>query len=396
MKKFEKSVAELISERNTMFAKREQINIRMNEISDKVQAENRPMTEAEQREYNTLQSDFAKLGRELSLNADMVSSLKNSSSEVKTQEALLREVLAEAAKKGGKSEYVITAREWTNGIDMAKVAEGGMIPLTIKDILPPLEQGLIHDKVGIPIETGVMGDIQWPVLGAVEATVKGEKEPLADTGIDMSKVVAKKVRVGITIPVSGSAITSTSTNLLGLIQSQAGKGIVRLLNRVIFSHQNFTSDFHGPFAGAKAQIAFAGAVPTYKELLQMKGKVMGTGVEPVGFCFVMSENMKSILEATPIDEGSGRMIVENGAINGYPVFTTEFINYGSNKQPAEGVEYIGAGCWGYLPVNQYDELRVIVDPYTRAKEDIVQITINGEWSITTLRNQAFALGVTKA
>ena len=354
MKKFEKSVAELISERNTMFAKREQINIRMNEISDKVQAENRPMSEAEKREYDTLQSDFAKLGRELSLNADMVSSLKNSSSEVKTQEALLREVLAEAAKKGGKSEYVITAREWTAGIDMAKVAEGGMIPLTIKDILPPLEQGLIHDKVGIPIETGVMGDIQWPVLGAVEATVKGEKEPLADTGIDMSKVVAKKVRVGITIPVSGSAITSTSTNLLGLIQSQAGKGIVRLLNRVIFSHQNFTSDFHGPFAGAKAQIAFAGAVPTYKELLQMKGKVMGEGVEPVGFCYVMSENMKSILEATPIDAGSGRMIVENGAINGYPVFTTEFINYGSNKQKAEDVEYIGAGCWGYLPVNQYD------------------------------------------
>ena len=396
MKKFEKSVAELISERNTMFAKREQINIRMNEISDKVQAENRPMSEAEKREYDTLQSDFAKLGRELSLNADMVSSLKNSSSEVKTQEALLREVLAEAAKKGGKSEYVITAREWTNGIDMAKVAEGGMIPLTIKDILPPLEQGLIHDKVGIPIETGVVGDIQWPVLGAVEATVKGEKESLADTGIDMSKVVAKKVRVGITIPVSGSAITSTSTNLLGLIQSQAGKGIVRLLNRVIFSHQNFTSDFHGPFAGAKAQIAFAGAVPTYKELLQMKGKVMGEGVEPVGFCYVMSENMKSILEATPIDAGSGRMIVENGAINGYPVFTTEFINYGSNKQKAEDVEYIGAGCWGYLPVNQYDELRVIVDPYSRAKDDIVQITINGDWSITTLRTQAFALGVTKA
>ena len=391
-----KSVEELISERNTMFAKREQINIRMNEISDKVQAENRPMTEAEQREYNTLQSDFAKLGRELSLNADMVSSLKNSSSEVKTQEALLREVLAEAAKKGGKSEYVITAREWTAGIDMAKVAEGGMIPLTIKDILPPLEQGLIHHKVGIPIETGVMGDIQWPVLGAVEATVKGEKESLADTGIDMSKVVAKKVRVGITIPVSGSAITSTSTNLLGLIQSQAGKGIVRLLNRVIFSHQNFTSDFHGPFAGAKAQISFAGAVPTYKELLQMKGKVMGEGVEPVGFCYVMSENMKSILEATPIDAGSGRMIVENGAINGYPVFTTEFINYGSNKQKAEDVEYIGAGCWGYLPVNQYDELRVIVDPYSRAKDDIVQITINGDWSITTLRTQAFALGVTKA
>lgn len=395
MKKFEKSVSELLSERNAMLAKREQTNIRMNEVTDKAQAENRPMNEAEQREYDGLQMEFAKLGRELSLNGDMVVSMKNSSPEVKTQDAMLREVLAEAVKKGGKSEYVITAREWTAGIDVSKITEGGMIPLTIKDILPPLEQGLIHDKVGIPIETGVVGDIQWPVLGAVEATVKGEKESLADTGIDMSKVVAKKVRVGITIPVSGSAITSTATDLLGLIQSQAGKGIVRLLNRVLFSHQSFTSDFHGPFAGAKAQVSFAGAVPTYKELLSMKGQVMGTGVEPIGFCFVMSENMKSVLEATPVDAGSGKMIVENGAINGYPVFTTEFINYGSDKSKAD-VEYIGAGCWGYLPVNQYDELRVIVDPYTRAKEDIVQITINGDWSITTLRAEAFALGVTKA
>jgi hypothetical protein len=96
------------------------------------------------------------------------------------------------------------------------------------------------------------------------------------------------------------------------------------------------------------------------------------------------------LEATPIDAGSGRMIVENGAINGYPVFTTEFINYGSDKTKA-GEEYIAAGCFGYLPVNQYGELRVVVDPYSRAKEDIVQVTINGDWSITTLRPEAFAL-----
>ena len=396
MKKIEKSVSELINERNSMIAKREAINISMSAITDKAQAEKRELSAEENVEYQRLQADFNAVSREIVMNESTVNLLKQMPSENMTQEAMLREVLSDALKRGGKSEYVISQREWVDGVDSATLSEGGMIPLTIKDILPPLEQGLIYDKVGIPIETGVVGDIQWPVLGAVEATVKGEKESLADTGIDMSKVVAKKVRVGITIPVSGSAITSTSTNLLGLIQSQAGKGIVRLLNRVIFSHQNFTSDFHGPFAGAKAQVSFAGAVPTYKELLQMKGKVMSEGVEPVGFCFVMSENMKSILEATPIDAGSGRMIVENGAINGYPVFTTEFINYGSNKQKAEDVEYIGAGCWGYLPVNQYDELRVIVDPYTRAKEDIVQITINGDWSITTLRIEAFALGKTKS
>ena len=394
MKKIEKSVSELINERNRMIAKREEINISMSAITDKAQAEKRELSAEENVEYQHLQADFNAVSREIVMNETTVNLLKQTPAENMTQEAMLREVLADALKRGGKSEYVISQREWTAGVDSAKLSEGGMIPLTIKDILPPLEMGLIHDKVGIPVETGVEGDIQWPILGAVEATVKGEKESLTDTAVDLSKVTAKKVRVGITIAITGSAITSTSTNLLALIQSQAGRGIVRLLNRVIFSHQNFTSDFHGPFAGAKAQKTFAGKLPTYKELLGMKGSVFAEGVEPIGFCYVMSENMKSQLEATPIDEGSGRMVVENGAIAGYPVFTTEYINYGSNKEKVEGVEYIAVGCFGYLPVNQYGELRVIVDPYTRAKEDIIQITINSDWSITTLRSQAFALGKT--
>lgn len=385
-----KSVTELISERNAMLAKREQINIRMNEISDKVQAENRPMSDAEKREYDTLQSDFAKIGRELALNADEVS-MKKLTTEVKpTQGEMLREVMNTAMTKGSKSEFVVAMREWTEGVELADVANGGMIPLTIKDILPPLEMGLILDKVGIPVETGVIGDISWPVVGSVEASIKGEKEALTDTGIDLSNIIPKKARVGITIPVTYQAINSTSSDLLGIVQNQARMGIRRLVNRVSFSHQKFTGDFHGPFAGAKASGSFAGAVPTFKELLAMKGKVASEGVEMIGFCFVMSENMKATLEATPIDAGSGRMIVENGTINGYPVFTTEFINYGSGGDKA-GVEYIAAGCFGYLAVNQYGDLRVVVDPYTRAKEDIVQVTINSDWSMTTLREEAFAL-----
>ena len=390
MRKNEKSVADLMQERNSMLAKREQINIAMNALTDKAQAEKRELSAEENVEYQKLQSDFAKLGREISMNADMVVSLKNKPEVKMTQGAMLREAMKSAMTRGCKSEFIVAQREWVDGVELADVTEGGMIPLTIKDILPPLEMGLIFDKLGIQVETGVMGDIQWPVVGSVEASIKGEKEALTDTGIDFSSISPKKVRVGITIPVTYQAINSTSSDLLRIVQEQARMGISRLVNRVSFSHQNFTGDFHGPFAGAKATGSFAGAVPTYKELLAMKGTVASEGVEMIGFCFVMSENMKAALEATPIDAGSGRMIIENGTINGYPVFTTEYINYGSNKSKAD-VEYIAAGCFGYLAVNQYGELRVVVDPYTRAKEDIVQVTINSDWSMTTLRTEAFAL-----
>ena len=390
MKKFEKSVQELITERNNMIAKREAINVSMNAITDKAEAEKRELSAEENVQYQKLQNDFNKVSREITANFDMVNLMKQTPEVKQTQEALLREAMRAAMTKGCKSEFTVMQREWTDGMELADVTSGGMIPLTIKDILPPLEMGLVFDKVGIPVETGVVGDINWPVMGSIEASIKGEKEALTDTGIDLSKISPKKVRVGITVPVTYQAVNGTSSNLLGTVQNQARMGFTRLLNRVTFSHQNFTGDFHGPFAGAKASGTFKGAVPTYAELLAMKGKVASTGVELTGFCFVMSENMKAVLEATPIDAGSGRMIIENGTINGYPVFCTEFINYGSNKEK-DSSEHIAAGCFGYLPVNQYGDLRVVVDPYTRAKEDIVQVTINADWSMTTLRSEAFAL-----
>lgn len=389
MKKNEKSVNELIQERSSMIAKREALNISMCAIADKAAAEKRELTAEENVEYQKMQSDFHKIGREIAMNVDLVNMMNAKPKTEKSKNMMLREALQGAM--GSQQKEFVVKREWTEGVDMAELAAGGMVPLTIKDILPPLEMGLIWDKVGIPMETGVVGDISWPVMGSVEASIIGEKEELTDTGVDLSNIKPKKERLGITIPITYQAINDTNSNLLGTIQTQARMGFTRLLNRVAFSHQNFTSTFHGPFAGAKASGTFAGKVPTFAELLQMKGKVAAEGVEMSGFCYVMSENMKAILEATPVDAGSGRMIIENGTIKGYPVFTTEYINYGSNKQKAEGVEYIAAGCFGYLAANQYGDLRIVVNPYSRAKEDIVEVTINGDWSMTTLRVEAFAL-----
>ena len=389
MKKNEKSVNELNQERSSMIAKREALNISMCAIADKAAAEKRELTAEENVEYQKMQSDFHKIGREIAMNVDLVNMMNAKPKTEKSKNMMLREALQGAM--GSQQKEFVVKREWTDGVDMAELAAGGMVPLTIKDILPPLEMGLIWDKVGIPMETGVVGDISWPVMGSVEASIIGEKEELTDTGVDLSNIKPKKERLGITIPITYQAINDTNSNLLGTIQTQARMGFTRLLNRVAFSHQNFTSTFHGPFAGAKDSGTFAGKVPTLAELLKMKGKVAAEGVEMSGFCYVMSENMKAILEATPIDAGSGRMIIENGTIKGYPVFTTEYINYGSNKKKAEDVEYIAAGCFGYLAANQYGDLRIVVNPYSRAKEDIVEVTINGDWSMTTLRVEAFAL-----
>lgn len=379
-----KSVIELLNDRSAMIARREQINIRLNEIDDAVNGAKREKNDAESIEYQYLQSEFAKLSREIAMNNDLVNVLNQTPKVEKSRNMIFREALSEA-KKQGKTEFMLK-REITT----ANLEAGGLIPVTINDILPALELGLIYDKIGVAIETGVMGNLVWPVMGDGDAEILGETEELADETINFDKINAIKTRVGVSFSVSNSAINDSNEDLVARIQKEAQQRYRRTINRVMFSHQNFTGNFHGPFAGAKAQDTFAGKVPTYKELLEMKGKVAESGVEMDGFCFVMSETMKAVLEATPVDAGSGRMIIENGKIGGYPVYTTSYINFGSDKQKAN-VEYVGAGVWSYLALNQYGDVRLTVDYTSEARKDKVVITLNSEWSMTTLRSEAFAL-----
>lgn len=384
-----KSVIELLNDRSAMITRREQINIRLNEIDDTVNAEKREKNNAEKSEYNKLQSEFAKLTREIGMNYDAVNVLTQTPKQDKSRNTVLREAL-QGAKKEGNVEFALK-REITT----ATLEAGGLIPVTINDVLPPLELGLIYDKIGVQIETGVSGNLVWPLMGNGDAEILGETEELTDETINFDKINAIKTRVGVSFSVSNSAINDSNEDLVSLIQREAQMRYRRTINRVMFSHQNFTGNFHGPFAGAKAQGTFEGKTPTFAELMEMKGKVAESGVEMDGFAFVMSETMKARLEATPIDAGSGRMIVEGGKIGGYPVFTTAYINYSSSKEKAN-VEYVGAGVWSYLALNQYGDLRMTVDYVTEAKKDKTVITLNSEWSMTTLRSEAFALYKTQA
>ena len=141
MKEVKKTVQELIQERNSLLAKREAVNIRMNEIADKAKSEKRELSAEENVEFQQLQADFGKHTREIQMNFDMVNAQKSAEKVEKSKNQMLREALQGIVNSsGGKKEFALS-REYT-GMDTSDITAGGMIPLTIKDILPPLEMVL--------------------------------------------------------------------------------------------------------------------------------------------------------------------------------------------------------------------------------------------------------------
>lgn len=361
-------------------------------------AEKRELTDNELKELRSINNELQDNTRErMSMAADAQYAAAQPKAPAKSANQQLRELIKGVRTNQVDGDFQLRA-DSQNTITSSIIAAGDVnnmatagIPLTIKDLLNPLEMGTIYDKLGMQVATGVRGQIQWPHLdNMVEATVGGELAEAGTVTLDFSKIVATPVKLGISISVSNEAINDESFDLVGTITTQMNKGIGRVINsRVLaLTAPSTQASFAGPLVGiasVSAQcVTFASAgAPTYKEVKQLKAKVFATGAEMSGFCYVMDAAMYSYLETLSKDAGSGIMVLQDGKIDGDPVFVTNLSAY-SGK--------IAAGCFGYEALNQHGTAHFIVDPYTQAKKNVTVFTLNADFSLTKLESTPFAYG----
>ena len=410
---------------------------RIAEIADACEKEQRERNDAETKEYNALMRENQLLEMRMrSLTADYA---KVNDAKVDADKIIRENVAA------GRQTEIRLVRD----LVMVSDAEAGaIVPLNVKDILDPLVEGLILDKVGLPLPTGLAGDYVWPVYEAVEASIVGEGVALSDTQITMDKLTASPQRIGIAIAVTRETINQTNGIIETIVRKLMPQAVYMLLNKILFSTTkvaNATS-LVGPFYG-KTPVSLS-STPTFQELNLMKAKVLESGVDGSALCWVMTKSEKAILEGTPINSnGIFKPMIENDMLCGLPVFTSNYIRnkaveyYKASK--SEGVvtwtkqdsapagdpdfevsgdssanalatidasdvsandiaqvtiltENIGLGDWRYQPMGLFGQISFIVDPYSQARKNAVDFVLNTNYGTKTLRPEAFALGQVSA
>lgn len=357
---------------------------RMREIANLMAKEKRERTEKEDEEYSILKRQNEQI--DMLMQASKADYLRENPNAKQDAEKMLRENV----RNGQKTEITFMRDMMT----VADVTGGGIIPLSVEDILKPLNEGFILDKVGISMPTGLVGDYVWPIYEMVEASVMGEGVALGDTKIEFSKLTASPERVGLAIPVTNQALNQTDGILETIVKEIMPQAIQQLLNKIVFGLTKVTgaSNLVGPFAdiatNKSSEIVSLSATPTFKELnAKMKAAVLETGIDGSAMCWVMTKSMAAVLEGTPINEkGVYIPMLQDGKLCGLPVYTTNVM------RGSDGAEYIGLGDWRYQPMGLFNSLRFIVDPYSQARKDSVDFVLNADYGTKTLRPEAFKLG----
>lgn len=403
---------------------------RIREIADACEKEKRGRNKSEDTEFETLCRENQMLQMKMQVaTAEHLRENPNAK-----QDAV--KIIRENAANGQRSELMFVR----DLMMVQDVTNGGIVPLNIQDILKPLEEGFILDKVGLPMPTGLAGDYVWPMYETVDAEVAGEGVELSDTKIPFSKLTAAPERIGIAIPVTNQSLNQSDGLLEMIVREVMPSAIRTLLNKIVcgVNKVNNATNLVGPFVGLKGNAVKLSATPTYAELnAKMKAAVLETGIDGSNLCWVMTKSMEAILEGTPINEkGVFLPMIQNGMLCGLPVYTSNVIrdtnvtykkysgsawdaatDFDESKNTAkftvtsadevsslkgmasgdyvkivEITEYIGLGDWRYQPMGMFGSLRFIVDPYSKARKDCVDFVLNTDYATKTLRPEAFKLG----
>lgn len=357
-------------------------------MADTLEKEKRGYTADEQKHVDELRAEQDRISARLRSEefAEILTPAQSAAQRLAEAERAIRENV-----KRGVSTTIRLVREDPPAVpaeptvtDINVANAGNIVRINLQDVLMPLQEGLILDKVGLPLMTGLVGEYVWPVASMVEATIGGDNMELTEQKISLSALKAVPDTIGVTCGVTRRTINQSGGIIETIVKNLLPMAVAKALNKAMFGTTAATgaTNLVGPFIGKTPTMI----AKTYADINKLKAAVLKSGVEGEHMAWVMTKSTKAILEATSKDTGSGIMICENDMIAGIPVFTTEFI----------GDDYIGIGDFTYQPVGQFGDFSFIVDPYTEARKDVVQFTLHVDFGTKTLRSDAFVLGKFKA
>ena len=255
-----------------------------------------------------------------------------------------------------------------------------VVEVQFADLLTPLRAKNVLVAAGAKYMSGLIGDVQVPIMGAGNVTWEGEVASAQEAGYTFTSKKLQPKRLTAYVDISKQFLVQDSIGAEQAIRADIVAAInSKLESTILGSAAGSTTTPAGIFYGQSPKI-----ITTFKDICDLEASIEDANV--IGECkYVMSNKAKAALRNMPKSSKSTQLVMENGEVDGTPVLNT------SNVE-AQNIAY---GDWNNLAIGQWGAIDLVVDPYTLAKDGQVRIVINAFFDAVTLRPEAFAFGTTQ-
>lgn len=287
----------------------------------------------------------------------------------------------EEMRKSGLSfggQIQIPTSELRSTITVASEGED-TVATDLYDIIEPLRAKNVLMQAGAKFLTGLVGDVQVPVMAGGNVTWEGETSNASDAGTSFSSVKLSPKRLTAYVDVSKQFLAQDSKSAEALIRQDLINAINSKLESTILGNASgSTTQPAGLFYGEAVN-----KITAFSAVTNLEADIEDANV--IGECkYIMSNKAKAAFRNMPKSSKSTELVMQGGQIDGTPVLNTSHV-------PNQGVIY---GDWSNLAIGQWGGIDLTVDPYTKAAAGQVRLVINAYFDAKPLRSSAFAVGTT--
>lgn len=259
-------------------------------------------------------------------------------------------------------------------------AEGEDVVATeIYDILTPLRARNVLVQAGAKFMTGLVGNVQVPLMSASNVTWEGETADAQDGAGTFTNVTLSPKRLTAYIDISKQFLAQTGASAENSIREDLIRAInSKLESTILGSAAGSTTQPAGIFYGNTAtSVSDFGDVCDVEATIE-EANVLGE------LKYIVSPKTKAVLRGMIKGTNGTGMVYENDSVDGTPALVTT--NVAQNK-------YV-VGDFSNLAIGQWSGIDLTVDPFTLAKSGQIRLVINAFFDAKVLRAGAFGFGNT--
>lgn len=261
-------------------------------------------------------------------------------------------------------------------------AEGEDVVATeLFDILKPLRAKNVLSQAGAKFMSGLVGNVQVPVMSKSNVTWEGETAAAKDGAGTFSHVTLSPKRLTAFVDISKQMIAQDSVDVESAIREDLVNAInAKLEETVLGSAAGSATQPAGIFSIIKPT-----AVADFAALVNKESDVEDANV--IGECkYILSNKAKAALRSMSKGTKSTQLVYENCSVDGTVALNTSNV---------AGKNYI-FGDFSNLAIGSWAGVDLTVDPFTKAADGMIRIVVNMYVDAQVLRAAAFATGTVGA
>lgn len=382
--------------------KKQQLYKRAEEIVNTCKVEIRMMNSDESAEFDSIKKEIVDLNAELRAIETTLNPLTNSNNKpMEKNFSLIKAIRSVANNKAldsvesavveaGANEMRKAGINYVGQIQLPSVEERAAIVVQgstgehddvvatdLFDVVKPLQARNVMIQAGAKFVSGLVGDLQYPVMSNANVSWEDETDPAQDGAPTFTNVKLTPKRLTAVVAISKQFIVQDSTGAEAAIREE----IINALN------SKLESTILGSAAGSATQpagifnLVAPTAVANFADVCDKEADLEDANVYG-NMTYVMSPKAKSALRGMIKGTNGTGMVYENGEVDGTRALSTSHV---------KGTNYL-YGDFGQYIIGQWGNIDLTVDTITLAADGQIRLVVNAYFDAKPLRTAAFVAG----